>query len=298
VILLSVIRGYGLFTTIRNLNPTVPGGSEKFFSDTYLNTLRQGSLADKIALFVLEGGEMGMSLRALTGILNAADDEIDLIAGKLKKSGILCQDDGVCLYHRDLVHPLKEKISIIVHQYHQHNPLRAGINKEELFIRTGTKAEFFHLVLLLMIQEGTLLNDRDLIRERRFNPEGTFADPILLKVEKLFLAYGLQPATPAEAAKALNIDLKTLLEALNALIRSERLLRINENFYLHPQSWCLLRELLAQYFEKNDILTPQDLRGLCGLSRKFSIPLLEFLDYRKLTIRTDGGRKLWKEGAM
>jgi selenocysteine-specific elongation factor len=56
--------------------------------------------------------------------------------------------------------------------------------------------------------------------------------------------------------------------------------------------------LLAAYFEKNDILTPQDLRGLLGLSRKYSIPLLEYLDYRKLTIRTSEGRKLWKEGAI
>jgi len=296
-----VIRGYGLFTTVgggRILNPILPRGSEKSLSNTYLRTLRQGSLADKIALFVLESGEKGISLRALTGILNAADDDIKMNAGKLKKSRILYQGDGACLYHRDPVYALKEKISAIVHQYHKQNPLRAGINKEELFMRTGTKADLFHLVLLLMIQEGSFLNDRDLIRERQFNPEGTFADPILLNVEKLFLAYGLQPATPVEAAKELKIDLKMLIEALNALIRSERIIRINEDFYLHPQNWGRVRELLGQYFEKNDILTPQDVRGLFGLSRKFSIPLLEFLDYKKLTIRTSEGRKLWKEGAM
>jgi selenocysteine-specific elongation factor len=159
----------------------------------------------------------------MTGILNLSDGEMKRLVENLERGKILFQDDGACLYHRDHLESLQKKMLKIVREYHQQSPLRAGINKEELFIRTETGVGLFHPVLFLMIQEV---------------------------------------------------------------------------YYLHQQSWGLVHKSLAQYFEKNDILTPRDLRGLFGLSRKFSIPLLEFLDSRKLTIRTGEGRILWKEGAM
>ncbi|PKN05174.1 MAG: selenocysteine-specific translation elongation factor [Deltaproteobacteria bacterium HGW-Deltaproteobacteria-9] len=295
-----VIRGYGLFTTIgggRILNPVLPEVKENYTSPAYLHTLRQGSLADKITFFILHSGEKGMSLKGLAGVLNESDDDIKILADKLKKSKIIFQDDGYVFYHKEHVYALKEKLSGIVHGYHQQNPLRAGINKEELFVKAGTKADLFHLALHLMIQEGIVQNDRDLIRERRFNLTETFADPLLLKVEELFFAYGLQPKVPAEAAKELKMDQKLLTKVLNLLIRSERMFKINEDFYLHAKHWERIQDMLSVYFKNNLILTPQDARGLFGLPRKFSIPLLEFLDYKKMTVRTMEGRRWRKEGA-
>ncbi|MCE5265961.1 MAG: selenocysteine-specific translation elongation factor [Deltaproteobacteria bacterium] len=296
-----VIRGYGLFTTIGGgcvLHPSLPSGSGISISEGYLQTLRRGSSADKTVLFVRENADKGITPRELTGILNLSDTEVKRLVEDLKQGKILFQDDEARLYHRGPLEFLQKKMLEIVCGYHRQNPLRAGINTEELFIRTETGHGVFHLALHLMIQGGVLCNDRDLIRDGLFNPGVALADPILLKVENLFLAYGLQPATPAETARELNVDLKALREVLNVLIRAKRIIRIQEDFYLHQKNWGLLRESLAQYFAKNDILTPQDLRGLFGLSRKFSIPLLEFLDSRKLTIRTEEGRKLWKEGAL
>ena len=296
-----VIRGYGLFTTIgggRILNPVLTEVHEKHLSLDYLQTLRQGSLTDKAALFVRDSGEKGMSIRELAGVLNESEDKLKSLAEKLQQEQILFPDDGYVLYHKEHVDRLKKKLSGIVHVYHQQNPLRVGLNKEELFVRAGTKLELFHLALYLMIQEGILQNDRDLIRERRFNLAETFADDLLLKVEELFSAYGLQPKVPAEAAKDLKMDLKLFTEVLNLLTRSERMFKINEVFYLQAKHWQHVQDVLSIFFGKNQLLTPQDARELFGLPRKFIIPLLEFIDYKKLTVRTTEGRRWRQEGAL
>jgi selenocysteine-specific elongation factor len=48
---------------------------------------------------------------------------------------------------------------------------------------------------------------------------------------------------------------------------------------------------LRTYLETHAVLTPGDVRDRFGLSRKYAIPLLEYLDGIKVTIRTPEGRK-------
>jgi selenocysteine-specific elongation factor len=73
------------------------------------------------------------------------------------------------------------------------------------------------------------------------------------------------------------------------LLRDKRLIRVNEDLILHAATMDRLRELLAA--RRGTRFAVSDFKTWTGISRKYAIPLLEFLDRERLT-RRDGDARL------
>jgi selenocysteine-specific elongation factor len=145
----------------------------------------------------------------------------------------------------------------------------------------------------VLTQEGKAMLDGNRAKESRFIPDSNRnEDPFVARVEKAFIDYGFLPQTPADAAAALKMDRKKFIEAHNRLRRSGRLIRINADIYIHQRHIDHLINMLRNFFIRKDILTPQDIRDMFGVSRKYGIPLLEYLDSINFTVRVAEGRKL------
>lgn len=292
-----VMMGDGMYATIgggRILNPVLPDYPESLLTEEYLRILSSGSLKEKIALFVRESGTHGIALLSLCGILNEGESTVREHVLELKRLSVIYEDDESRLFHRVHVSALRDNISRIVHDYHRVNPLRLGIRKEELFSQTTAKSGLFHLALSLMLQEGAIENSGDLVKMKEFNIGETDSAVILQRVQKKFFKYGLQPDFPADAAKKMNIDKRLFIEALNSLSWTGQMIKIDDNYYLHPDHFAHVVSSLKTFFEDNPVLTPPDVRNMFGLSRKYIIPLLEYLDSIKMTVRTPEGRRLRK----
>jgi len=79
-----------------------------------------------------------------------------------------------------------------------------------------------------------------------------------------------------------------LVAKLKALFHKDSLLP-SRLFFLTPGTDSALEGFFAQHA----VLTPAGVREIFGLSRKYIIPLLEYFDGRKFTVRTpEGGRML------
>jgi len=292
-----VMMDYGVHATIgggRILHPLFPYSEDDIPLEGYVKTLSAGSLREKITLIIQESGENGIHLVSLCGILNESETIVGKRVSELKKSAIVYEDDECRLFHRNQVSALKEKIRRIVHDYHRVNPLRLGIGKGELFYRTTAKSGLFQLVLSLMLQEGHVEIAGDLVKMNGFNLAETDSAVILQRVQKKFFKYGLQPETPAEAAKRLNLEKGQFMTALDSLTRSGRMIKVNEDYYLHPDHFEHIVSSLKAFFDNNSVLTPPDVRDMLGISRKYIMPLLEYLDAVKMMVRTPAGRILRK----
>jgi len=291
-----VIRGYGMFTTIgggRILHPALPGEGVENLSEDFIRTLSSGNLREKVTLFVREGGDKGIRRSSLSGILNENEEEIGKQVGTLKKAALLYEDDSTRLFHRDPVLALRQVIGVMIAEFHRQYFLRTGMGKEELFRKTAAAPGLFQLVLALMIQEGQIEMMGDLVKAKDFNVAGKGAANLLFaQVEDLIHQYGLQPEVPTAGAKKLNLEKKKFMDALDSLTRSGRLIRVSADQYLHPEHVEWVRFKLKAFFENHAVLTPADVRDLFGLSRKYFIPLMEYLDGIKYTARTPEGRKL------
>ena len=175
------------------------------------------------------------------------------------------------------------------------HPLKEGIGKEELKNRLPKRSDgrFFTPLLAALEKEGKLLAERDIVRtpanRRKERPEES---GISARLELLLRQAGCEAPTLKELAASLSLPEKSLLEHLNLLARESRAVKVKSDIFHSPAAVDDIREKLASFLKANGEITPLEFRELTGLSRKFMIPLLEYFDQEKLTIRVGDKRVL------
>jgi selenocysteine-specific elongation factor len=84
-------------------------------------------------------------------------------------------------------------------------------------------------------------------------------------------------------------------EILMHMLEEGTLVKVKEDLYFHRRVIDDLKNGLVSYLKANgEIDTPQ-FKEMTGVSRKYTIPLIEFFDARKITIRIGDIRRL-REG--
>jgi len=81
-------------------------------------------------------------------------------------------------------------------------------------------------------------------------------------------------------------------EAISLLFREGLLVKVKDELYFHTKPYQELKERLREFFSKNKEITTQEFKDLTRTSRKYTIPLLEYFDARKVTIRVGDKRRL------
>ena len=76
------------------------------------------------------------------------------------------------------------------------------------------------------------------------------------------------------------------------MTREGDLFRISEDLNFHKDALARLREDYRQFLIKEGRATPANFKEMTGLTRKFIIPLMEYFDMTKLTVRTGEHRIL------
>jgi selenocysteine-specific elongation factor len=103
------------------------------------------------------------------------------------------------------------------------------------------------------------------------------------KIEHAFEESGLAvPALPEVLAKS-GVEPARARSLLQILLREKRLVRINEDLVFHASAIEQLRAMLTAH--KGQRFAVPDFKEWTGISRKYAIPLLEFLDREKVTRR-------------
>jgi selenocysteine-specific elongation factor len=108
-------------------------------------------------------------------------------------------------------------------------------------------------------------------------------------IERAFEQAGLAvPALPDVMAKS-GVELKRARSILQILLRDKKLVRVTEELVFHHSAIETLRALLASHrLQRFSVPTFKD---WTGISRKYAIPLLEFLDRERVT-RREGDERI------
>lgn len=178
------------------------------------------------------------------------------------------------------------------------NPLKEGINKEELKTRLPKRSDqrFFAPLLAELEQQGRLVAERDLVRLAGLPKQAASqSSPALAgKLAQLLAAGGIEPPTIKDLADSTRSSEKEVRDHLALLVRDGLVVRVSSDiFYDHGALDSIRQKLLRHLQQKGDII-PAEFRELTGLSRKFMIPLLECFDNEKLTLRVGDKRVLRK----
>jgi selenocysteine-specific elongation factor len=189
---------------------------------------------------------------------------------------------------------LRTEAVLALGAFHRREPLKPGMSKEELRTRLGGLDErvFFHL-LDRFVAAGAIAVERDKVRlashEVRLD---TQQQAWIDRLEAEFREAGVAPPSVEEAFARLGMTRAEDQALLQVLLDARRLLRVKEGLYFHPEPLHEAEGRVAAFLRERKEITPQDMKDLLGISRKYAIPLLEYLDAQRLTVRVGDKRVL------
>jgi len=182
---------------------------------------------------------------------------------------------------------LQERLLAVLGRYHQENPLRQGMPREELKSRLDVAGRVFQEVLNLAAREGIVEASETVVRlaehQIRFSPEQERA------VEDLLSRFRSQPYTTpsvAEAAAAVGQDV------LSALVEQGRLVRVSDDVLFLPETYEDMVSQVVEHIRQNGSITVAQVRDLFSASRKYALALMGHLDEQRITRRVGDERVL------
>lgn len=233
-------------------------------------------------------------IAARSGILSR---RLEAALAALLASGTIVQvvRDPKKYLSREAFSSLCDLLVDVMHGYFAQNSLKEGIGKEELKTRIPARSDerFFTPCLAALEKEGKVIAERDQVRlvGRKAGTETYQADihqQILLELEQ----GGKEPPFLNDICSALKIPEKLALEHLALLAAEGEAVRVKGDIFYRPEPLAGMEELLTSYLREHGEISPAGFREITGLSRKFMIPVLEYFDSRRVTMRLGDKRVL------
>ncbi|HEV2470134.1 MAG TPA: selenocysteine-specific translation elongation factor [Candidatus Sulfotelmatobacter sp.] len=188
---------------------------------------------------------------------------------------------------------LQEAMLTSVAAFHKKNSLAPGIAKEELREQLQATPEICAAAVDRLSQAKKLEVAGDLIRLPGHGI--TLKDEEVESkktIENAFAAAGLRVPALNEVIAGLKIDKSRAQKIVTLLLREKTLSKISEDLVFHRSALEELRRIVAIQKTKSPKMDVATFKDLTGVSRKYAIPLLEYLDRERITRRVGDTREI------
>ncbi len=211
---------------------------------------------------------------------------------------VVVDSDARLMLNGDVFQRLATKIVDLLTSFHQHNPQKVGLDKEELRSKEFSflNPKVFRAVLASLVKQKNIASEDALVR--------LFAHKVVFQADEsktqqdlldFYTACGLKTPTIKEAyAKFPKLDSSFIKDMLMVLVAQQSMVKVNEDLYFTAASLEKLQGDLVEFITREGDIDAPRFKELTGLTRKFSIPLLEHFDKQKLTLRV-GDKRILRE---
>jgi len=296
-----VIRSYSPIRTIGGgqvLNPTPP--KHKRLKPDIISGLQHLTDDDPEAIIIyhiLHSGYSGVAFSHLKIMSNLTDKQLDTILQQLLSRRTILQTDKETriFIHQSAFDELIQKSAEYLAKYHESNPLKAGMPKEELrskFPRLSN-SKLFNLVLNQMIKSKQIVQEENTVRlESHRVSLGEDQADVRQKIIKVYHEGGLQPPYFRDVVKHLDADPKRTKDVLMLLVEEGQIIKTKEDLYFHAKAVDELKNRLVDFLKSHGEITTPQFKEMTAASRKYVIPLIEYFDSKNVTLRVGDSRKL------
>ncbi|MCP5119669.1 MAG: selenocysteine-specific translation elongation factor [bacterium] len=251
-----------------------------------LEILNKGSIEDRIALLV-EEAPYGANVEALVRRTGLLAPEIETAAQSSRI--VFLEQPSSWLANREAFNGFVGSVRKSLAAYHRSNPLQPGMGKEDLRAAVLPDAPSFLLDAVLGAASD-IVAEADTVRlashRLRFNAD---EEQALGKIESAFERAGLKAPATAEVLASSGVEPARARNLLQILLRQNKLVRVGDQMVFHASAIAQLRGLLASH--KGEQFGVPQFKDWTGISRKYAIPLLEYLDRERVT-RRDGDNRV------
>ncbi len=255
----------------------------------------------KILLFLRESGTKGLTFNELGVRLGIFSKQLKkLISTPLASRKMVVVDSTTQRYLvKSVTDDLEQTLMKNLESFHAANPLQLGLSKEALRSGLGRNVDVkvFQFCLGELQKKDLIIQEDSAIRLATHKVALQADEQKLQKdLENWYREKGLKTATIRETMDAFSDYPETLVkEVFSLLIREEKLVKVSETLYYDAAVIATLQKDVIAFMEKEGEIDAPRFKNLTGLTRKFSIPLLEYFDRMKLTIRVGDVRIFRKQ---
>ena len=258
--------------------------------------------SERLALAHLERAkEAGLSASELVGLTGIAAKPLERLLNELgaKKLAKRFDVEGQRYVSQKELTSLSAQLLGAVEAYHSLYPMRPGIPKEELRTRLSESVpvKLFARLLEELTKSNELEPASEVIRKKGFTPKIGDASKIVALLKTIYAEAGRTPPRLPElegllSARGEKASQAVINESLHLLRNEKALVKVSDDLWFDASVLGALKEQLIGYLKERGHLSPQEWKDLVGATRKYTIPLAEYFDGEKVTLRVGDERRL------
>jgi selenocysteine-specific elongation factor len=261
----------------------------------FLEILESGKREEGLAAMT-ERALLGLPFAEIVARTGWLDQEIRETAQRLVTASRIkvVSPEPLILLGRKAFDDVRRKIAERVERFHKENPLSPGIAREDLRASLGRRVreETFRAALEELATEKKLDVQGELVKRAgsqiSLQPEEAQAKG---EIESAFAEAGLAVPSVKEVLAKLSVETKRAEKLLQILLREKDLVRVSSELIFHRDALAHLKGQLAEYKKaKGERISVPSFKDLTGITRKYAIPLLEYLDRERVTRRAGDER--------
>jgi len=260
-----------------------------------LGLLRARLHAGPAQLIEVEVTEQGwIDRRNLQQVAPFASERLEEAVGELARAGRL-RALSTYLVSAPAWSKLKERVESELAAYHAEYPLRSGLPRETLRSSLGVDWRLFDAIVDGLEQEGVLVSEG--ARVKLAGHEVRFSAEEERLCELIVGALRAAPFAPPDVKEVAGrhgyaADGDELDEIIGALVEQGKLVRVGKELLFAAEAIEEIRRRVVAYLKVNPSIDVAVLRDMLATTRKYAVPLLEYLDQIEVTRRVGDLRVL------
>jgi selenocysteine-specific elongation factor len=242
----------------------------------WLETLRSAPAEEQILLRVARRGTEGLSLQRLMAETGLTREAAERLLQRLILSQRLHQIPGEILLDSQALDAACEAIRSVLQQH------ASGVKRSELKTRTSLRPAILDFSLQRLARAEKLRLNGELVYPVQAGKLLSAPDPALSAVAAVYRQAGLSAPLISEAAAMLKLKEGEMRRLVTLLLREKILVQMgSENLFMHHEALARLRAEISEL--QGQTVDIARFKQITGLSRKYAIPLLEYLDRQRIT---------------
>jgi selenocysteine-specific elongation factor len=260
-----------------------------------LNSLaaRRDALDDPARWCELMLRESGLPLPVsdLRKICLLRPEEMTAILEKLRAGGRVVSLPGGALTHSTVVEAAAAKMLAALTSFHTANPQRAGLAREELFFLVGGPADICELAAASLVSAKRIERQGAVFTQAGWSARITDRDQQLSeRISEAFQGAGWAGPAAADLATTLSEPLVRVEKMIKLLVEKAVLVRLDERLCIHHGALEAAKQEALRLFGQKRSFSTMEFRDALGVSRKHAVPLLDYLDKVRFTVRSGHDR--------
>ncbi len=252
----------------------------------------KGTEKDKIVEALKEFSPRYQTLDYLKVHTNIDSDMFDSIIHILLDEGEAYSINQNVVIHKSFVQNLEQRAEKMLSKYHEENPLRPGMKRDEFRGKLFTDQDIATAdkVTELMIADKVVTLTQGSVALKSFAVKfNALQEKVLGKLEKIYLDGGFATPSLDDVAKEFAKE-RSFKQVLEAMINDGRLIKLTDQIIYHADVYEKALKMTQDFVAEHGQITLGETRDLMGSSRKYTLALLEYWDRKNITKKVGEAR--------